>query len=364
MSDVTIFAPSPTLTVTVEDHPQGSEIHVHAGGQGVWQARMLRRLGCTVTICCVLTGEIGRVLQHLLEDEGIEVVSAERSGRGSAYVHDRRDGRRAAVAEEEGDPIGRHELDDLYSRTLRSSADSAVVVLSGPSGERTVPADVYRRLAADLRGDGRTVIADLAGDRLAAALQGGIDVLKVSHEELLADGHAADDSEPEIRRAMAQLRASGARTVIVTRSSDPVLLLDDEGILRVTPPELQPAETRGAGDSLTAGVAAGVAQGESVRAALTLGVAAGALNVTRHGLGTGDAEAIRRLRAKTVVEDGSADDPAGRATADVAKGEERLSPDALAARAAPVDDDTDAAAASPRADAGPRDARQPTGENG
>ncbi len=30
MSDVTIFAPSPTLTVTVEDHPQGSEIHVHA----------------------------------------------------------------------------------------------------------------------------------------------------------------------------------------------------------------------------------------------------------------------------------------------------------------------------------------------
>ena len=30
MSDVTIFAPSPILTITVEDHPSGDEIHVHA----------------------------------------------------------------------------------------------------------------------------------------------------------------------------------------------------------------------------------------------------------------------------------------------------------------------------------------------
>lgn len=67
MSDVTIFAPSPTLTVTIEDHDAGPDIHVHAGGQGVWQARMMRRLGASVTLCCVLTGETGRVVRGLLE---------------------------------------------------------------------------------------------------------------------------------------------------------------------------------------------------------------------------------------------------------------------------------------------------------
>ncbi|WP_259607887.1 MULTISPECIES: hypothetical protein [Microbacterium] len=117
-------------------------IHVHAGGQGIWQARMMRRLGASVTLCSVLTGETGRVVRSLLEQEGFSVIAVEREGFGAAYVHDR----------------------------------------------------------------------------------------------------------------------------------------------------------RGGADSLTAGLCVGLALGEPLRHAVTLGAAAGALNVTRHGLGTGDTEAIERLR--------------------------------------------------------------------
>ena len=35
---VVIFAPLPVLTVTVEDRSGEADIHVHAGGQGVWQS--------------------------------------------------------------------------------------------------------------------------------------------------------------------------------------------------------------------------------------------------------------------------------------------------------------------------------------
>ncbi len=327
MSDVTILAPSPTLTVTVEDHPQGSEIHVHAGGQGVWQARMLRRLDVSVTMCCVLSGEIGRTLQHLLEDEGITVVAVEREGRGSAYLHDRRRGQRIVVAEEEGDPIDRHARDDLYGAVLHSSAESKAVLLSGPAGDATVPADIYRRLAIDLRDGQRPVIADLSGERLRAVVEGRIDVLKVSHEELRSDGLARDASVPEIVRAMYELRKRGAGAVIVTRSSEPLLLLDDHGVTEVSLPRLEENETRGAGDSLTAGVAAALTRGESLRDAVALGAAAGALNVTRHGLGTGDADTIAQLRESVRVHglpqfDTDAVVPQG-----------RVSPDGLAALA-------------------------------
>ena len=43
---------------------------------------MMRRLGASVTLCCVLTGEAGRVVRGLLEDEGFDVAAVERTGRG------------------------------------------------------------------------------------------------------------------------------------------------------------------------------------------------------------------------------------------------------------------------------------------
>lgn len=300
MSDVTIFAPSPILTVTLENSGDDDEIHIHAGGQGVWQARMLRRLGVSVTMCCSLAGEAGQAIRHLLEDDGVEVVAVERPGRASAYVQDRRGGERKEVGEEVGDPIARHQLDELYGAVIREGMRSHVVILSGPADDGALPADTYRRLAADLREAGCTVVVDLAGDRLDAALQGGVDVLKVSDEEMRAHG-LEDDSARGVAEAMLSLRSRGARTVIVTRAAEPLLLLDGAGLLEVRPPRLEVADSRGAGDSLTAGVVAGMVRGETPRDAITLGAAAGALNVTRHGLGTGEADAIAELRKRVRI---------------------------------------------------------------
>jgi 1-phosphofructokinase len=262
-----------------------------------------------------------------LEDEGIDVVAVEREGRGSAYLHDRRQGKRIVIAEEDGDPIDRHARDDLYGAVLHSSTESKAVLLSGPAGVSTVPADMYRRLTVDLRGAELTVIADLAGERLQAVVEGGIDVLKVSHDELRSDGLVSEMSVAEITRAMHELRAQGAGAVIVTRSSEPLLLLDDHGVIEVSLPRLEENETRGAGDSLTAGVVAALTRGEPLREAICLGTAAGALNVTRHGLGTGDADAIAHLRESVQVHELAQFD----AEAVVPQG--RVSPDGLAALA-------------------------------
>ncbi|MER7798099.1 PfkB family carbohydrate kinase [Microbacterium sp. NPDC096154] len=308
MSDIAIFAPSPTLTVTIEDHGMDAdggdpEIHVHAGGQGVWQARMLRRLGISVTLVCTLTGELGRVVRPLLEDEGFRVVGVEREGRGAAYVHDRRDGERSAVAATAGQPLSRHELDELYTAMLREGIDARLAILSGPDGDGVLPPDTYRRLAADLRTNDVRVVVDLAGERMTAALEGGVDLLKVSDEELQADDllpGGADGTEA-LLDAIETLRSRGARDVIVTRAGSPFIVRSGDTVLEVTPPQLEIADHRGAGDSLTAGVCAGLAAGQTLREAVVTGAAAGAMNVTRHGLGTGDMETIDRLRGAVQV---------------------------------------------------------------
>jgi 1-phosphofructokinase len=73
-------------------------------------------------------------------------------------------------------------------------------------------------------------------------------------------------------------------------------------------PVMEEVDSRGAGDSLTAAIAASLAAGDDLRDAVKLGAAAGALNVTRHGLGTGDAEAIRRLSEQVEITPIAADD--------------------------------------------------------
>ncbi|MBB3095731.1 fructose-1-phosphate kinase PfkB-like protein [Actinoplanes campanulatus] len=138
-------------------------------------------------------------------------------------------------------------------------------------------------------------MADLTGDHLSAVLEGGVAFLKISHEELINSGRAAGDDDDALLHAARQLRADGAASVLISRAERPsIALLDDEAHLVRLPP-LQTVDHRGAGDSMTAGVATVLARGGDLREAVRTGAAAGALNVTRHGLGTGHRDAIAQL---------------------------------------------------------------------
>lgn len=297
-----VLAPSPVLTVTIEAQPDGSpEIHVHPGGQGVWIARMLSRLGLDVQLCAGFGGETGPVLIDLIQYEGISVDAVPTTGANGGYVHDRRDGERAEVATVAPPVLDRHELDDLCNAALVEGLEADIAVLGGPDDERVLSATSYRRLAADLGRSDVPVIVDLSGPFLAEALAGGVTVAKASHEDLIEDGRAKSDEPAELRRTMEEMTAAGAAHVVVSRADQPALALVDGRFLEVVAPNFERLDHRGAGDSMTAGLAAALARGADMADALRLGAAAGALNATRHGLATGEPELIRRLAARVDV---------------------------------------------------------------
>lgn len=296
-----VFAPDMMLTVTIEAGTEGDEIHLHAGGQGFWIARMIIALGVRVALCGPFGGESGDVVRHLVGAEPDLALRAVKAGGANAtYVHDRRGGERVTVAETPPGPLSRHEVDELYGAALVGGLEADVSVLAGPGAwdVPVLPPETYRRLAADLRANGRTVVADLSGEPLECALAGGLSLVKVSHEELAADGRAAGGDEGNLLGAVEKLRGEGADHVLVTRAGEPALaLLDGGGIVEIVPPRVEAVDHRGAGDSMTGGVAAGLARGLSLPEALRLGAAAGGLNVTRRGLATGDRREIERLAA-------------------------------------------------------------------
>jgi 1-phosphofructokinase len=292
---VVVLAPSPLLTVTIENRAGDPDIHVHAGGQGVWQARMLSSLGVRVVLCAGLGGEAGEVLEHLLPSADVVLKAVRTDARNGGYVHDRRDGDRNVVAEAPGGPLDRHEHDELYELALTEGLEHGFALLSGPHDDRVVPPALYRRLTTDLVANGCTVAVDLAGDRLAAALGGQPSLVKVSHEELLADGRADSDQAGDLIAAMRSLRKDGAGIVVVSRAAEPALALVGDDVVAVRGPELEPTEPKGAGDSMTAGMVATLASGGEPMEALRTGAACGALNVVRRGLGTGNANAVAAI---------------------------------------------------------------------
>jgi 1-phosphofructokinase len=245
---------------------------------------MLAVLEIRTLLCAPLGGEIGAVLEKVLRRDSLEIRSVP-TGSNGCFVEDRRPGDLTCLAEMPGTALNRHESDELCNQVLSAGMETGVVVLTGPAGSRVVDPDVYRRVAADLQQLGVTVVADLSGDELDAAIEGGVDVLKISDEET-----PGRDAVTDARK----LRERVDDAVVLTRGSAPALLLSDD-VYALHVPKLAMVNHRGAGDSMTAGIAAALARGQGVEEAVRLGAAAGAVNVTRHGLASGRRDTIEHL---------------------------------------------------------------------
>ena len=152
-----VLAAEPLLTVTIEasghelDVP---EVHVHAGGQGLWISRMAASLGATVTVCGPFGGETGSVVAHLAGQENIDVRTTTGPSNG-AYVHDRRDGERR----------------ELARMPSPSSTGTASTISTGrSSSRRSTPTCASSRVR---RGDGACRPRSSGGSRTICARRAG-----------------------------------------------------------------------------------------------------------------------------------------------------------------------------------------------
>jgi 1-phosphofructokinase len=307
---ICVVAPTPLLVVEIAAGHEDSgrpndhaDIHLHPGGQGLWVARMAVSLGADVTVCAPFGGELGFAIAQMLSTDQLTIHAVTYSAGNGAYVFDLRGEDRETVAHMPPPALNRHELDDLYGTVLVDALESDVLVVTGAEPAAVVPSTFFGRIVRDLRSAGKPVIADLSATAAKAAAKERPTVLKMSHEEVAAAGLAERDSLDSLRAAAERLVAEGVGAMVVSRAEAPAILVTPDGASRAVGPVVTPLDHRGAGDSMTAGIAVGLGRGLGVADAVRLGAAAGALNVTRRGLGTGRRDQIERFAERISIEE-------------------------------------------------------------
>lgn len=274
-----------------------------ASGKVVNVARAVVALGGHAQMISLAGGLTGEQLRHDVGLTNIDAhwIATQTPTRVCTTLIERPIGRTTEIVEN-ASAISSDELAAFEAQCRQRLPQASVVVVSGslPAG---VPADLWLRL---LQGVSARVILDIRGPELSQSLALQPFLVKPNLRELEHSVGQRLTTETEICRAMQDLIAGGASTVLVTNGSEPAWLMTDRECWRIEPPSLQPINPIGCGDCLAAGIAVALARGDDLLGAVRFGSGAAAENATQllpaklSWLGTRDwAERVRMKLANT-----------------------------------------------------------------
>jgi 1-phosphofructokinase family hexose kinase len=257
-----------------------ADVTVTPGGKGLNIARAARALGVPATLVAFVPGHTGRAAAALIAEEGIELEGVPVAGeiRSTSVILEPG---RATVVNEPGPALADGDWEALEAAVEGVLGRHGVLVCSGslPPG---APVDGYARLAR-----GRLAVVDAGGAVLGAALEARPAVVtpNLAEAEGLLHGRAGESVEtsPDARghaeAAAAALVRAGARAAVVTAAAAGAAVAADGAVTWLAAPVVEVRNPIGAGDVLTAALAAALEAGDDVVGAARRGVAAASASV-------------------------------------------------------------------------------------
>lgn len=265
-------APEAGETVT------GSSFAIFGGGKGANQAVAAARSGAiTALLGAVGDDDFGAARQRVLAADGIDLQSVETAA-------DKASGVALISVEESGEnrilyvPGATLTVTPEQARGAVERVQPAFVLLT-----LELPSETLSALVTAAQNIGATVVLNATPEpEQAESLLAEIDVLIVNEVEAaaLTGTRVTAGSSGE---AAQTLRQRGPANVVITLGSAGAVIASEAGIAAIGAPEVKTIDTTGAGDTLCGAMVAAMARGEQFDDAVTHGVSAASLAVTKAG---------------------------------------------------------------------------------
>ena len=266
------------------------------GGGGINVARVAHRLGGSVAAIYPIGGAIGKLLQRLVEREGIDSVvtpsHVETRENFTAYEEETGQQYRFVLP---GSALHRAEWEACLDQLASLPEKPKIVVASGsiPPG---VPEDFYARVARQAKKFGAKIVLDTSGLGMKEALDEGVTLIKPNLAEFSEfTGTPLSRDDECIAAARKLIADKRVEIVALTLGEDGALLITARGVWRAAPMHIEVVSAVGAGDSFLGGMVAAIAAGQKLDQAFRMAVAAGSAAVMSPGTELCREEDVRRL---------------------------------------------------------------------
>lgn len=286
---VSVLSLNPALDITYEIGQLLQDQKAHAlatrfdpGGNGINVGRALERLQIKAQVFCIVAGEIGLLLKHLLERQLSEVHYEMVKGetRINGTLLERQPGIQYEVSGL-GPTVPEAQLakylDNFVSRTGQGMA-----VLTG-STQPGISTKLYAKLVERIRAQGGLPVVDSHDEVLRHAIAARPFLIKPNRFELeTLLGYGLPTLEAIATEAR-KIQQQGVDYICISLGGDGALLTGPENSWHARGPAVTVNSTVGAGDSMVAGLVAGFSREESAPTALRQAIACSASTVSKPG---------------------------------------------------------------------------------
>lgn len=246
------------------------------GGGGINVSRALQRLGFASTAFFTSGGRTGKLLENLLEKEGIErmPIRVAAETRENFIVVETATNQQFRFGMP-GESLSVSEEAAVLAVLQSIDPFPAYIVVSGSLPPGMKP-EFLREIVKVSKAKGARIVADTSGEALAQMVDEGVFLLKPNLGELAAlTGQETLDNDT-VDKAAQKLIAKGKTEAIVVSLGPQGAYLVTKDIAQLVPaPAVKKLSTVGAGDSMVAGMVSVLAKGGGFIEMVRMGVACG-----------------------------------------------------------------------------------------
>lgn len=307
---ITTLCLNPALDISyhvnklIPDQKSRSDAARHdPGGNGINIGRAFKRMGIEAHTFCVVAGAIGQIIQSLLEQQLDHVYYEHVDGEtriNSTVIE--LETRQQFQITDAGTEIAPQQLEKVINDFLLQSQNGFSIITG--SCQPGVKTNLYAELVDKINQQGGKAVVDSHGEVLKLAIEAKPYLIKPNKYELETLLHSQLPTLESVAHTGRRIQQQGVNYVCVSLSEQGALLIGPDNSYYAKALDVPVNTTVGAGDSMVAGVVAGLQLNDDPEQALRYGISCGAGTVMHPGTelfsGTELADFRNRVQIETL----------------------------------------------------------------